>query len=148
MAALEEIALASVGISLASALLYRFLTKPQETKNLKQDMKSLREQMRKAQKEGKMEEANKYMAETMKLSHKQLSMNAKPLLISGFLFIVVTTFLRATYPTFQLALPFPLPLLSYSFPFIVIRETIGWLWWYILVAIPAALLFRRFMGVE
>ena len=148
MTPLQEILLISIGLSVFSAILYRVLTKPEEVKRVKEEVKGFREKIKEAQKAGKNDEASKLMSEMMKANQKQLKGNMKPMFVSMIVFIATIAFLRETYATFILNLPVAIPLLSYSFPFIIIRDTIGWFWWYILITIPLTFAFRKFLGVE
>lgn len=154
MPGMEGIFLWSLGLSFLFALLYRVLTKPQESKRLKEEVKLYREKIKKAQKESPGE-ANKLLSEMMKLNQKQLRMNMKPMIASLLVFFVVIGFLREAYSSAVIQLPFPLPLPSYTtifgfLPFlnIGIRESIGWFWWYVLITLPATFLFRKLLGVE
>ena len=146
MTAIQEVLLISLGLSLLFALFYRFLTKPAEMKRLKEEQKFHKEKMKQAK--GNAEETNKLLGEMMKLNQKMMRSSFKPMLASLAVFFLATHFLRTTYPAFAIQLPFTLPLLSYSWPFLVLRDSICWFWWYILITIPATLLFRKLLGVE
>ncbi|MBL7160500.1 MAG: DUF106 domain-containing protein [Candidatus Aenigmarchaeota archaeon] len=148
MLPIQEVLIWSLGLSLLLAVLYRFLTNPREIKLLKEEIKGYRERSNKAQKAGNAEEANKLLSEMMKLTSKQMRSNMKPMIASLVIFFIAIGFLRETYSNFIIQLPFILPLLSYSFPFIILRDSIGWFWWYILITLPATFIFRKLLGVE
>ena len=148
MAPIEEVLLLSVGISFVLSVIYRVLTKPAEMKRVKEEVKLHRERMKKAQKEGNKAELSSSLSEMTKLNQKQLRGSMKPMLVSLLVFFVFVGFLRQTYVTFSIHLPTTLPLLSYSYPFIALRSSIGWFWWYILVTVPCTIVFRKLLGVE
>ncbi len=148
MEPIQEVLLWSLTLSLVLALIYRILTKPREIRAIKEEVKEIRGKMKKSQKDGNTEETNRLLSEMMKLNQKQLRSNMKPMLASMVIFLVAIGFLRDTYSNFLIQLPFTLPLLSYSFPFVVLRDSIGWFWWYILITIPCTFIFRRLLGVE
>jgi len=148
MIPIQEVLVWSLMLSLVLALIYRLLTKPKEIRSLKEEIKEYKDKMGKARKEGKTEETNRLLSEMMKLNQKQLRSNMKPMLASLLIFFVFLGFLRETYSSFLIQLPVILPLFSYSFPFIALRESIGWFWWYILITIPSTFLFRKLLGVE
>lgn len=145
---IQEVLLWSLLLSLILSALYRILTKPGDIKRLKEEMKFYREKSKKAQKEGNTEEVNRLLSETMKVNTKMMKSNMKPMIASLAIFFIALGFLRDTYSTFLIQLPFTLPLISYSFPFILLRDSIGWFWWYILITIPATFIFRKLLGVE
>jgi uncharacterized membrane protein (DUF106 family) len=104
--------------------------------------------MNKAKASGDKAEMEKFMSEMLKAQQKQMKQTMKPMIASVVLFFIFIGFLRETYSDVILNLPFTLPLASYSFPFIILRDSIGWFWWYILITIPATMLFRKLLGVE
>ena len=148
MLPIQEVLLWSLLLSLILAILYRVLTKPAEIRRLKDELKEHRVRMKEVQKSGDKAATDKALSEMMALNQKQLKGNMKPMLASMIIFFVAVGFLRDAYSNFLIQLPFTLPLFSYSWPFIILRDTIGWFWWYILITIPATFAFRKLLGVE
>ena len=144
----EEVLVISLLLSLMIAVIYRLLTKPGEIRKTRKDISFYSNKMKEAQKSGNKAEADKYMSEMLKANQKVFKENMKPMFVTMIIFIVVLGVLKQAYSTFFLQLPFTLPLISYSFPFIVLRDSIGWFWWYILSTVPATLMFRKMLGVE
>lgn len=144
----QDIFIWSLLLSLGLSIIYRILTKPAEIRRIKEDVKVHREKMKALQKEGKQEDVNKALSEMMKLQQKQMKASMKPMIVSLLIFFVVLGVMREAFSTAAIQLPFTLPLISYSFPFVFLRDSIGWLWWYVLITIPFTFMFRKLLGVE
>lgn len=145
---ITQVLIYSLTLSLVLAIIYRLLTKPDEIRRLKEELNDYRKKIKSAQKSGNTQEANKLLSDMMKINQKQLRSNMKPMLVSMILFFVVIGFFRDAFTELVIQLPFVLPLFSYSFPFILIRESIGWFWWYVFITVPCTFLFRKLLGVE
>ena len=139
MTPMLELLLISIGLSLLLAVLYRFLTDPEEIRKAKREMEFYREKSKKAQKAGDMEEVKKLTNDMMKASQKQMSQTMKPMFASMVIFFVVLGWLATAYA--ELAIPAP-----FAIPFI--GNSLNWFWWYLIIVIPANLVFRKALGVE
>lgn len=139
MSAFVELTVITIGISLIIMLMYRFLTKPEEIRKIKNEIKHYKELMNKAHKNGDVKGAQKYMSEMMKLNNEHLRHNMKPMLLSMIFVVVVLGYVSKAYSDVVVTLPFALPFFG--------RE-MGWFWWYIIVSITSTLVFRRMLGVE
>lgn len=147
----QEILLWSLVLSFVLALLYRVLTKPEEIRQLKEDLKDHRVKMKETQKGGDKEEINKALSEMMKMNQKQLKSNMKPMLASLILFLVVLNWMGAAFVDVVISLPFPIVLPTWELagiPFVAIAMNIDWFWWYIIVTLPFTFVFRKLLGVE
>jgi len=147
---MQELFLISLAISFIYGLSYRLLTNPKEIRAIKAESKEFKEKISAARKAGNNDEANKLMAESMKVQQKLMRSNMKPMIASFGIFIIgVWYILGPLYGgVVELTLPFTLPLFSYAFPFIVLRESIGWFWFYILITVPFIFIFRKLLGAE
>lgn len=148
MEGVTELLLMSLGLSIITSLAYRFLTNPKEVKQHKEEMKEYRGKTKAAQKAGNTEEMNRLLGESMKINQKILKSNMKPMIITFGVFILAIGYFRDTFSMLILDLPFALPLISYSWPFLLMRDSIGFFWWYFLVTLPATFIFRKLLGVE
>jgi uncharacterized membrane protein (DUF106 family) len=148
MTQIFEVFLWSILLSLVLALIYRFLTNPEEIRRIKGEVKFYREKVKKAQKEGNKEETNKHMSDMLKLNQQHMKQNMKPMFLSMIIFFIFLGWLNQTYAALVVPIPFSLPLLGWEFPFVYIATEINWFWLYILITIPATFVFRKLLGVE
>lgn len=155
MAALEEILLFTLAITLVSTLIARRLVNRDELRAVKDEIKMYRQKSAEARKAGDAQKANAYMKDIMRASQKQFRLNIKPSIISLILFVVALGFLREAYSGILFPLPVALPLLGQTtvfggIPFVTVavRDTIGWFWWYLLIAIPSTFIFRKLAGLQ
>jgi len=94
----QELFIWSIVISIIYALLYRFLSKPKEMREIKEKMKENKEKLKRAQKEGRKEETSQLYSESMSLTKKQFEMTKKPMFASfALFFIVVLGFLSPVF---------------------------------------------------
>lgn len=135
-----EVMAITVAMSLASVLITRFLGDQKGVKNLKAEMKKLNERIKKAQKSGDTKEVSRLSSELMKMSGKQFQLNMKPMMITMVMFMGVFWFvIRAYYSELVVLAPFSIPFIG---------NNLGWFYWYLLVAIPTGLMFRKLLSVE
>jgi uncharacterized membrane protein (DUF106 family) len=135
-----EVLLITAVMSLASVLISKYMGDQRAVKNLKQEMKSLNERVRKSQKSGDTKEVSRLSSELMKLSGKQFQLNMKPMMITMVLFLGVFWFvIRAFYSEIVVTAPLNIPFVGNS---------LGWFYWYLLIAIPTGLMFRKLLAVE
>jgi len=139
MSGMIEVLIWTLGISFLIALIYRFLTNPDDLRRIRSNMKEVQGKVKKAQKAGNMEEMNALTSEMLKLSQQQFTKNMKPMIASAVIFFVFLGFIRVQYSNFKIATPFTIP---------VIGSDMGWFLWYIVITIPATLLFRKLLGAE
>jgi uncharacterized membrane protein (DUF106 family) len=135
----EEVLLITLGISLIIAFVYRGLTKPEEMRKVKKDMGHYKEEAKKAQKAGDREKMNQFMNEQLKASHRMFSLNMKPMLLSMLFFFILLGWLAGQYAELVVLAPFSIPFIG---------PELNWFWWYIVITLPATMLFRRLLGVE
>lgn len=139
MSMMLEMLLVSVGLALLLAVLYRLLTKPEEMKKIKREMEFFKDKANKAQKAGDLEEMKKQTNEMMKASQKQMKQTMKPMFASMVIFFVVLGWLTTAYAELAISTPFVIPFIGNS---------LNWFWWYLIIVIPANLVFRKALGVE
>ena len=139
MSGMIDILLMTLGMSFVLALIYRFLTDPQEMRRIKANMKEIQAKVKKAQKDGDMDRVNALTSEMLKGSQQQFTKNMKPMIVSMFIFFIFLGFLRAQYAELSIPLPFTIPFLGSS---------IGWFWWYLIITLPSTFMFRKVLGVD
>jgi uncharacterized membrane protein (DUF106 family) len=134
---IEELLLVSA-VLFISSLIYKFMIKRDEIRELKSRMKEKQDRVKELQKTNP-KEANQVMNEMLKLSQKQMKMTLKPMMVSLLIFLLVLPILPNLFPGTVANLPFTLPFIGSEF---------GWLAWYFVLSIPLNSLFRRILGVE
>jgi uncharacterized membrane protein (DUF106 family) len=135
----EELLIYSTILSFFIAVVYRLLTKPEKMREIKKEMAFYREKANSAQKSGNKDEANKYSSEMLKMSQKQLKSTMKPMLASMVIFFIALGWFNTVFETLSVTLPVAIPFIGTS---------LNWFWWYIIITIPATLIFRKLLGVE
>ena len=135
----QEVLLISIGLSFVLAVLYRILTKPAEMRRIKEDMKFLKEKVSSAQRAGNTEEAKRYSSDMMKASSQQFKASMKPMFASMIIFFFCLGWINTTYAEMLVTLPFALPFLGLQ---------LNWFWWYLIITMPATMIFRKGLGVE
>lgn len=143
-----ELFLWSVGFSLVLALIYRFLTKPEEMRRIRRDLEFYKKKMNEAQKNGKQDEMKKYLDMSIKANQEYMKFNMKPMIFSMILFLVLLSFLNTAYANLVVPLPVSLPVIDWTFPFIHLIMEYNWFWWYLVVTVPFTYVFRKLLGVE
>lgn len=96
-AAITDVLILSLGLSLLLAIIYRVFTKPEEMRRLKGEMKEIRAKMKEAQKAGNQQETNRLLTESMKLNQQQFKGNMKPLMASLLIFILALNIMGGLY---------------------------------------------------
>ena len=134
---LAEIVIALV-VTFLITLLYRFLSKPKEMKELREKAKELSKEAKELQKTNP-EEAKKATSEMMKITNKQMMSNMKPMLGTLLIAVLFLPWMAERFVGQIVLLPFDLPYFGADF---------GWLMWYILVSIPFSQIFRKILGVD
>jgi len=134
----QEIFLWSLGLSLLTILVSRFLGNQTELKKAKKEMEFHRDKASKAQKSGDLKKANEHMSEMLKASQKQFRHNMRPMMLSFVIFIVALGWLNTTYANAVVKSPVPIPLVG---------SELSWFWWYILLVLPMSLVFRKLFDV-
>ena len=121
-------------LSLIVAMLYKLLTNQDEMKKIKEEMNYFKERSDQARKDGDMAKMNQYTSDMLKMSSKQFKQTMKPMFASMFIFIIVLGWLGATFGEVLITTPFA-------------GFQLSWFLWYIVIAIPATMVFRKLMGV-
>lgn len=135
---LATITVLSALISFGFAALYKFAVPREKALALKSEMQELRDQMKEAKK-AKDEKTMKHLMErSLKASNQQMMLNMKPLLISMVLVFATLPWFAWAYPTAKFQLPFQF----------LFWNDVGWLGLYIIVSIPATVIFRKLLGVD
>ena len=135
----QEVFLISLRLSFVLAVLYRVLTKPAEMRRIKEDMKFLKEKVSSAQRAGNTEEAKRYSSDMMKASSQQFKASMKPMFASMIIFFFCLGWINTTYAEMFVTIPFALPFLG---------AQLNWFWWYLIITMPATMIFRKGLGVE
>jgi uncharacterized membrane protein (DUF106 family) len=139
MQGFEFILVFSIGISFLIVLIYRLMTDMDELKEIKQKLNEYKKKLSEAQKKNDMKEYNSLFNEMMKINSKQFKMNIKPMFISLIIALLSLSYLKSQYDNVLVNLPVSLPLFG---------NDMGWLWWYILISIPATMFFRKMLSLD
>lgn len=148
MAAIAEVLVFTVAVTAVYTLIARAVVNIDELRKVREELRFYQDKSKEARKRGDLSKANEHLKEMMKVNQKMFRLNIKPLLVSLVVFFLALAFLRANYTAVTLQLPATLPLLSPSFPFIVLRDSIGWFWWYVFVSLSATLTLRKLVGLQ
>jgi len=139
MQGFEFILVFSIGISFLIVLIYRLMTDMDELKEIKQKLNEYKKKLSEVQKKNDMKEYNSLFNEMMKINSKQFKMNIKPMFISLIIALLSLSYLKSQYDNVLVNLPVSLPLFG---------NDMGWLWWYILISIPATMFFRKMLSLD
>jgi len=138
--AYQEIFIWGIILSLASALISRFLANQQEIKKAKKDMEFYRKKSSEAQKSGDLKKANQYMGEMMKASQQQLRLNFRAMMFSLIVFVIALGWFGTAYADATIASPLPIP-------YVVQEGSMSWFWWYLIIVLPFSTVFRKLLDV-
>lgn len=136
-AIIEELLLVSA-VLFMSSLIYKFMIKREDMREVKSKMKEKQDRIKELQKTNP-KEATQVLNEMMKLQHKQMKMTMKPMMVSLLIFLLVLPVLPNLFPGTVANLPFAIPFVGSEF---------GWLAWYFILSIPLNSIFRKIVGVE
>jgi len=124
----------TLALSLVVAILYKLLTNQDEMKKVKEEMKYFKERADQARKDGDTTKMNQYTNDMLKISSKQFKHTMKPMFASMFVFIIVLGWFGVAFGEVLINTPFA-------------GFQLSWFYWYIIIAIPATMVFRKLMGV-
>lgn len=136
----------SAFLTIVIALINKFAVNRKVMKEIKTKMTEVKENLSKAQKDKNTEEVNKYMGEYMKINGEFMKQQFKSLLISIVFIMLFLPVLNLKYggdkqngidPVIVAQLPFSLPFIGNS---------IGWLFWYIIVSLSISVAFKKIIG--
>lgn len=83
-----------------------------------------------------------------KLSSDETFANGDSFQFGGFSWEVSVGEESAIIHSFVAQTPFPVPLTTFSFPFIYVTNQLSWFWVYLLITLPTTFLFRKLLGAE
>ncbi len=119
---------------------YRILVNQTKAKQTKDLITELSKKMKESQKAGNTEESKKAMSQLMQEQGSLMRMSMKPMLVSLVIVVIFLPEMSNIYgSTYVANLPFALPYVGAS---------LGWLGWYILFSIPAAILIRKLLKIS
>ena len=121
-------------LSLVVSVIYKFLTNQDEMKKVKEEMKYFKDKADEAKKSGDMAKMNQYTNDMLKVSSQQFKHTMKPMFASMFVFIIVLGWFGVAFGEVLINTPFA-------------GFQLSWFYWYIIIAIPATMIFRKIMGV-
>jgi uncharacterized membrane protein (DUF106 family) len=133
-----EIAVIAMVISIASAIVNKKVTNQKRMKEIKEKVSNFQKRYNEAKKSGdkalidKMEHEQK---EVMALSMEMMSGSFKPMLFTFLPIIIIFFLLQQKYAGESTVITLP------------VIGTLGWFWWYFLVAIIAGLCFEMIYKV-
>src|SRR3989344_5103296 len=121
-------------------IFYRILVNQTKAKQTKDLISELSKKMKELQKAGKAEEAKKAMSQMMQEQGSMMRMSMKPMLVSLVIVVIFLPEMSNIYGSVSVAnLPFTLPYVGAS---------LGWLGWYIIFSIPAAIVIRKLLKIS
>lgn len=97
MTAIIEVFMYTMILSFILALLYRFLTNPDEMKRIKENTKEIKEKLNRAQKSKDTAQVSALTSEMLKNSQQQFTKSMKPMFASMILFMVFLGWIGAQY---------------------------------------------------
>ena len=119
---------------------YRVLVNQSKAKQTKDLIADLSKKMKENQKSGNTEESKKAMSQLMQEQGSLMRMSMKPMLVSLVIVIIFLPEMSNIYGSVSVAnLPFTLPYVGAS---------LGWLGWYIIFSIPAAIVIRKLLKIS
>lgn len=136
----QEIFLWSLGLSVITVLMSKFLGNQHEVKKAKKEMEFHRDKASKAQKAGDLKKANEHMSEMLKASQTQFRHNLKPMMLSFMVFILALGWMNTAYAEVMVNSPVPIP-------FVADQGKMSWFWWYIILILPMSMVFRKILDV-
>ncbi len=139
MTAAFDILLFTLGVTFFYSLLSRVLVKPEEIRAIKKEIEEYKNKSNEAKKEKNTEKMNQAMSEILKANSKLFRKNMKPMIFSFVIFILALGWLGNAYAGAVIFLPFSLPFFG---------QDLGWFWWYLIIAIPSTIFFRKLIGLE
>ncbi len=130
----------SAAILVLINIFYRILVNQTKAKEAKDTIAELSKKMKENQKSGNKEEASKAMSRMMQEQGALMRMSMKPMIVSLVIVIIFLPVLSGLYNGITVAsLPLPLPM---------VNQSVGWLGWYIIFSIPAAIVIRKLMKIS
>ncbi len=133
------VATVATGIALFLTALNKLMVDQNKIKMIRQEMKRLQAEMKKAQDAGDDKKMKKMLGTNLDLTHQQFSLTMRPLMASMVFVMLILPWLRHSFADLSVALPIGLPLVG---------NAVGWLGLYIIVSMPATVVFRKVMGVQ
>jgi len=124
----------TLALSLVVSLLYRLLTNKEEMKKIKEEMKFFKEKVDEAKKKGDTAGMNQHTNDMLKVSSRQFKQTMKPMFASMFVFLIVLGWFGTMFADMVILTPFA-------------GFQLNWFYWYIIITIPATMIFRKLMGV-
>ena len=105
MAAIVDVILITLGITLFYSLLSRAFIKPYEVREIKKEAEFYKLKAGEAKKQKDMEKFNQYTMESMKTSQKLFKKNMKPMMITLVIFFLAFGWIGTTYSGFCVQAP-------------------------------------------
>ena len=129
----------STFLAFVISLIYKIFGNQEKMKEMKERMNELNKKIKNAREQNNQNEMNKYNKELLKMSSEQMKMQFKPMIVTFIIIIPIFTWicpnLFGSNPVVQL-------------PFTVFgKESLTWIWWYIVVSLPMGIIFRKILGV-
>lgn len=133
-----DLTLISAGMTFITSLFYKFLLDQNALREIKAKVKEKQEKLNEVQKTNP-KEANQILNEMLILNNRQFSLMRKPLFVTLIFVIIALNFVRGLFSGDIVLLPFSLPFLG---------DSLDWIAWYAITAIPFSQIFRMLIGVE
>ena len=133
-------------ISLSFLLFQKIQLNDPEAKKAKEKMEIAQKKMKEMQKGGKIDD--KLLDELLSAQSVIMKKTMIPTLILSFFTLFIFNKLSAVYTGITIVLPFLIPLPVLAFPPIVLKNTLGWLGWYVLCSLGWSMTLRPLLGVK
>lgn len=140
------IALVAGWVSLAFLLVQKVQFNNPELKKAQEFIKDTQKQLMDMRNKGKVDD--KLMDKVLDAQGKIMTKMMVPTMILSFLGLFIFQRLAAVYEGVSIVLPFLLPIPALSWPPIVLKNTLGWLGWYILCSLGWSTVLRPVLGVK
>jgi len=129
----------STCLAFVIALIYKIFGDQEKMGDMKKRMKDLQKKIKEAGEKNNQKEINKYNKELLKMSSEQMKMQYKPMLVT---FIVIIPIFAWLGPNLFGSEP------VVSLPFTILgKDSLTWIWWYIIVSLPMGVIFRKILGI-
>jgi len=129
----------STFLSFIISLIYKIFGNQEKMKEMKERMTDLNKKIKNAREQNNQKEMNKYNKELLKMSSEQMRMQFKPMIVTFIIIIPVFTWI---FPSLFGSEPIV------HMPFTIFgKESLTWIWWYVIVSLPMGIVFRKILGV-
>ncbi len=140
------LALIAGWVSLSLLLVQKIQLKDPEAKKAKERIQELQKKVQEMHKKGKLEDG--VMDEMLKHQGVLMKKVMLPSMAANVLSLFVLKHVSIAYAGFVISLPFLIPVPALALPPLVLKDTLGWLGWYVLCSLGWNLSLRQLLGIK